>query len=283
MATEGGFSKAALKLFISQSAVSQSIGQLEENIGARLFIRLARGIRLTKEGEMLLEHVAPAIERIKAAEKRIADMASLESGKLTVSASDTFCMYLFSGLLERYIKSHPGVLMNIANKTSSETRALLESGEADIGIINLYGKKYDNLKIWKEYTIHDCFIIKKGTLKKNNFKYTISEISNFKHIMLEKGTSTRAHIDKYFSDAGIEIEPAVELGSVELLLKFTAMGMGVCCIASEFLEKSPYKDMVEIIPAQSHVKKRSIGVVTLKGIPVSKATEALLGIIMEEQ
>ena len=283
VATEGGFSKAARKLFISQSAVSQSISQLEENIGARLFIRLARGIRLTKEGEILLEHVSPALEKIRTAEKRLEDMSGLESGKLTVSASDTFCMYLFPGLLESFIKSHPGILMNIANKTSSETRALLENGEADIGIVNLYGKKYDNLKIWKEYTIHDCFIIKKGTLKKKKAKLSVIEIAQFKHIMLEKGTSTRAHIDKYFNDKGIEIEADIELGSVELLLKFTARGMGVSCIAREFLEKSPYKDMVEVLPAQSQVKQRSIGVVTLKGIPVSKAAEALLGIIMEEQ
>ena len=118
VATEGGFSKAARKLFISQSAVSQSISQLEENIGARLFIRLARGIRLTKEGEILLEHVSPALEKIRTAEKRLEDMSGLESVKLTVSDYDTFCMNLYTGLLEIFIKSNTGILINIANKNS---------------------------------------------------------------------------------------------------------------------------------------------------------------------
>jgi len=283
VAIEGGFSKAAEKLFVSQSAVSQSIRQLEDNSGVKLFIRLPRSIKLTKEGEMLFEYIDPALNKIKAGEKRLMDMAELKSGGVTVSSSDTFCMYLFPSLLEKFSKSHPGISMNIANKTSSETKELLENGEADIGIINLYGKNYENLKIWKSYTINDCFIIRKGTLGDNSKKRSIAQVAELNHIMLEKGTSTRAHIDKYFADYGIEIEAGIELGSVELLLKFAAMGMGVSCIAREFLEKSAYSDKVDIVPVKTSVKQRSIGVVTLKGVPVSKAAEAFLRIIMEEE
>lgn len=281
MATEGGFSKAAEKLYVSQSAVSQSIQQLEEKSGVKLFIRLPRGIRLTKEGEMLFNHIKPALDKIKAGEKRLTDMASLKTGSVTVSSSDTFCMYLFPAMLEKFSKSYPGIAMNIANKTSSETRQLLNNGEADIGIINLYGRNDESLKIWKKFTINDCFIIKKGTLGNIEGKLTVGDIAKMNHIMLEKGTSTRAHIDKYFKDDEIDIEAGIELGSVELLLKFASMGMGVSCIAKEFLEKSAYRDIVEILPVETPVKQRSIGVVTLKGVPVSKAAEAFLGIIME--
>lgn len=270
-------------MFISQSAVSQSIGQLEEKSGVKLFVRLPRNIRLTKEGELLLEHVGPAIERIKAGEKHLSDMVALKCGGVTVSSSDTFCMYLFPSILEKFNKSNPEISMKIANKTSSETRMLLDKGEADIGIINLYKNNYENLKIWKKYTINDCFIIKKGTLGTVLKKMSIKEISELNHIMLEKGTSTRAHIDNYFKTAGINIEAGIELGSVELLLKFASMGMGVSCIAREFLEKSPYVNLVDIIPIKTPLNQRSIGVVTLKGVPISKAAEAFLGIIMEEK
>ena len=238
---------------------------------------------MTKEGEMLFEYVDPALSKIKAGEKILMDMASLKTGGVTVSSSDTFCMYLFPSLLENFSKSYPGIAMNIANKTSSETKELLEKGEADIGIINLYGKNYENLKIWKSYTINDCFIVKKGTLEELGKKRSVTEIAKLNHIMLEKGTSTRAHIDKYFMDYGVEIEAGIELGSVELLLKFASMGMGVSCIAREFLEKSAYNDKVDIVPVKTPVQQRSIGVVTLKGVPVSKAAEAFLRIIMEEE
>ncbi len=283
VATEGGFSKAADKLFISQSAVSQSIKQLEVYSGARLFVRLRRGIKLTKEGEMLMEHVSPALEKIKAGEKRLADMANLESGSVTVSSSDTFCMYLFPSMLEEFSRRYPGINMKISNMTSSETRKLLDAGEADIGIINLYGDNSKGLEIWKEYIINDCFITKKGSLDISGLSVSVKELAVMNHIMLEKGTSTRAHIDRYFSSAGCSVEASIELGSVELLLKFAAMGMGVSCIAREFLEKSAYSDMVDIIQVKTPVKQRSIGVVTLKGVPVSKAAEAFLGIIMEDK
>jgi DNA-binding transcriptional LysR family regulator len=208
-------------------------------------------------------------------------MANLESGSVTVSSSDTFCMYLFPAILEKFYKTYPGIAMNIANKTSSETRELLDSGDADIGIINLYGDNSKGLRIWKEYTIHDCFIVKKGTLDDCK-SISISDLAAMEHIMLEKGTSTRSHIDRYFSSAGCTVIPAIELGSVELLLKFAAMGMGISCIAREFLEKSAYNGKVDIIPVATPVKQRSIGVVTLKGVPVSRATKAFLDIITEE-
>lgn len=281
VATEGGFSKAALKLFISQSAVSQSISQLEEKSGVKLFVRLPRGIRLTKEGEMLMEHISPALERIKAGEKRLADMANLESGSVTVSSSDTFCMYLFPSMLEEFCSRYPGIVMKIANMTSSETRKLLFDGDADIGIINLYGNNSRGLEIWKEYTINDCFIIKKGSLENLDKTYSVNELAAMDHIMLEKGTSTRSHIDSFFNDSGCSVEASIELGSVELLLKFAAMGMGVSCIAREFLEKSSYIDKVDILKIESPVKQRSIGVVTLKGVPVSRAAEAFIEIITE--
>lgn len=209
-------------------------------------------------------------------------MANLETGSVTVSSSDTFCMYLFPSILEKFHRTYPGISMNIANKTSSETRELLDSGDADIGIINLYGNNAKGLKIWKEYVIHDCFIIKKGTL--GDMKpVSAVELSAMNHIMLEKGTSTRSHIDSYFSGAGRHVIPAIELGSVELLLKFAAMGMGISCIAREFLEKSAYNKQVDVIPVEIPVKQRSIGVVTLRGVPVSKATKAFLDIITEDQ
>ena len=81
---------------------------------------------------MLFEHIEPAINLIRAGEKEIEDMVSMKSGGVTVSASDTFCMYLFPAYLEKFSRLYPGIGLNIANKTSSETKQLLERGDLKI-------------------------------------------------------------------------------------------------------------------------------------------------------
>ena len=93
MAKTLSFSEASKELFISQSAVSQSIKVLEKRLGQKLFIRSTKRVRLTKEGEILFNHVEPAINLISLGETRILESKSLNGGQLSIGASDTICRY----------------------------------------------------------------------------------------------------------------------------------------------------------------------------------------------
>ncbi len=92
VAKELNFSKAARQLFISQSAISQSISQLEQELGTKLFIRTTKKVSLTTEGETLFQHIEPAIHSILQGEQKIGEIATLNaavftSGSATPSAS----------------------------------------------------------------------------------------------------------------------------------------------------------------------------------------------------
>jgi len=80
----GNISKAAEKLFVSQSAVSQAIIQLENKIGGKLFDRNVRGVKLTVEGDVLFSHINDAILLIENAQKKFAEMIELNSGSIRI-------------------------------------------------------------------------------------------------------------------------------------------------------------------------------------------------------
>ena len=90
VATTLSFSEAAGKLFISQSAVSQSIKTLEKKLNQTLFIRSTKKVRLTPEGEILLRHIEPAVQLIVRGESQLLE-ASSGIGQLRIGASDTIC------------------------------------------------------------------------------------------------------------------------------------------------------------------------------------------------
>ena len=83
------FSEASKQLFISQSAVSQSIKVLEKKLNQTLFIRSTKKVQLTPEGEILLKHVEPAMNLIRQGENQLLDSNSLNGGQLRIGASDT--------------------------------------------------------------------------------------------------------------------------------------------------------------------------------------------------
>ena len=87
---------AAEKLSISQPAVSQAIKHLEKDLGCALFVRTAKGVRLTKEGEMLFSYVERGCEAILSGEKRLLEMLNLEKGEICIGASDMTLKYYLS-------------------------------------------------------------------------------------------------------------------------------------------------------------------------------------------
>ena len=93
VASSLSFSDASKKLFISQSAVSQSIKTLERKLGQPLFIRSTKKVQLTPAGALLLKHVEPAMNLISRGESQLLESGSLGLGQLHIGASDTICRY----------------------------------------------------------------------------------------------------------------------------------------------------------------------------------------------
>ena len=87
------FSDASRQLYISQSAVSQSIKVLEKKLNQQLFIRSTKRVQLTPEGEILFKHIEPAMNLIRQGENQLLEDRSLGGGELRVGASDTICRY----------------------------------------------------------------------------------------------------------------------------------------------------------------------------------------------
>ena len=110
------FSEASKKLYISQSAVSQSIKVLEKKLDQTLFIRSTKKVQLTPEGEILLRHIEPAVNLIRRGETQIMETNTLGGGQIRIQELNGFPMEA-ACLMDTLLvvnKDSPGVLANIA-------------------------------------------------------------------------------------------------------------------------------------------------------------------------
>ena len=110
------FSEASKQLYISQSAVSQSVKSLETKLNQHLFIRSTKKVKLTPEGEVLFKHVEPAINLIIRGENQILDANTLNGGQLRIGASDTICRYYLVPYLREFHAHFPNVHIKVTNQ-----------------------------------------------------------------------------------------------------------------------------------------------------------------------
>ena len=193
------FSEASKQLFISQSAVSQSIKVLEKKLNQNLFIRSTKRVQLTPEGEILLRHIEPAINLIKRGENQIMEANSLGGGQLRIGASDTICRYFLVPYLSRFHKEFPGIHIKVTNNTSIGCVDLLESGQVDLIFTNYPNSRLGNTgHMTKVRCFQDVFIANRNYFNLENQKLSFKELLNYPILMLDRKSTTSEYLHTLF-------------------------------------------------------------------------------------
>lgn len=278
VAQTGSFSKAAERMFVTQPAVSHAIKQLELRLGGALFFRTPRGVKLTAEGEMLLKFVAQAHHMLENGEKKIAEMRMLMAGEVKIGAGDTLCRYFLLPYLESFHREYPNVKIQVTNRTTRETVALLKEGRIDFGIVNLPIEE-QQLHIRESITLQDCFV--SGQLRQEDAERPVSwdELARLPLLMLERGSSIRRYVDTFAERQGVRLQPEIELGSIELIVQFARIGLGVGCVIREFVAEQLADGTLCELPLETALPPRRVGLVTLRDVPLSSAAERLLELL----
>jgi LysR family cyn operon transcriptional activator len=280
VARAGSMSKAARDLFISQPAVTQAVKQIEKELGGKLFIRSARGITLTREGELILTYVEQALELIKSGESRFTEMLNLERGQINIGASDSICKYYLLHYLEAFHNIYPDLEIHVTNRTTRETIQLLKSGDVDIGFINLPVDEDPQIVITPCREIRDCFVGGSKYLELASKIKDIETLSKYPVLLLEKASNTRRHLDRYLESKNVVLQPAIELGSLDLLIEFAKIGLGFACITEEFISKELNDGVLSKVKLDDPLPDRAIGLIYLRNIPVSLAAKRFIDIVL---
>ena len=274
------FSTASKELYISQSAVSQSIKTLEEKLGCRLFLRHTKRVKLTHEGALLYKHIQQAYNFIKAGEGAIKEIHSLDQGEVRIGASDTICKYHLLPHLHTFSTLYPNIKIHMTNRTSPECLDQLNKESIQFCIVNLPKKlPYDHMNIKVSKKIQDVFIAgtKYGYLK--NKTTDIKDLAAFPLLMLERHSTTRAFFDDFMEDNGVKILPEIELGSVDLLIEMTKIGLGLSFVISDYVQDEIKKGGIFIINVKQKIPPRQLGVVTHDSLPLSAAAVKFIEIL----
>lgn len=262
------FSEAADTLFISQSAVSQSIKTLEKRLNQTLFIRSTKRVALTKEGELLLKHIEPAINLITRGENQLC--ADPKSGiQLRIGASDTICRYYLVPFLNNFHKKYPNIHIKVTNGTSLQCAALLERNEVDIIVTNSPNPALNNMmQIIPVKEFHDIFIASREAFPQADHPITLKELQQYPILMLDKRSTTSMFLHNLFLENSLDLVPAIELSSNDLLIDLAKIGLGIAFIPDYCVKEL---DNLCIIKITKEFPSRMLVAAYNNDIPISDA------------
>ncbi|MBN1648418.1 MAG: LysR family transcriptional regulator [Spirochaetales bacterium] len=272
---------AAEALFITQPAVSQAIRHLEDMLNTTLFTRKPRGMELTKAGSVLFQYAEQAYALLEKGEQHLRQLHNLEKGEFIISAGDTICRHILLPVIERFHVQYPGIQVRVTNRTSPETARLLREGNADIGLLALPLDE-PSLNVLPLFSVHDAFLCGKKHLEKLPVPAGLSDIQQHPLLLLESGTITRKTQEDQFLEKGLSLDAEIELGSLDLLVEFARIGMGIACVPREFfLEEIRNRTIYEISLAEPLVP-RIFAAAWQKNIPLASASRKFLEFMQDQ-
>ncbi len=223
----GTFTAGALRVHVTQAAISMQIRQLENELGAKLFIRAPRRVMLTEAGEQLLQRARQILRDHDAALDEIAELAGAERGRLRIgSASAMVTTDVLPKLLKEVRKQHGGAEITVASGTSAALVQQILAGEVDIAFVSL---PVEARGINTERLSQDQLVAIASPRHRLAKQRTISAytLAGEKLILGERGGNTRRLIDQFFSQAGVTLHVAMELSRQAAIRRMVEEDMGV--------------------------------------------------------
>ncbi len=274
------FSLAARHLYISQSAISQCIGQLETDLGTKLFVRSRRGISLTREGALLFQKVESAMQSITQGETLLAQLQHLNSGTLIIAAGDTITGHYLLPYLEQFHVKYPNIRLEMLSSYSSNMLQQIKEGRAELAFVNLPTEDED-LIIHPCFEVHDIFVC--GPEYDEKEAYSWQEITDHPLLLLETHSNSRCYVDRQFAAQNILLQPQIEVAVHDLLVRFASIHLGVACVVKEFSKEALSRGSIRELNLVPPLPPRAVGYAYLRHNQLSAAAQAFLELLPKVQ
>jgi len=272
VAETGSFSRAAERSHVSQPSLSQQILKLEDELGARLFDRLGRSVRLTELGKTFLPRARAVLRELEAARGDVVESKEFIGGPITVGVIPTVAPYFLPTRLTTFSRKFPQVRLTIVEEITPVLLDRLRAGAIDIAILALpiRGHEFDAFPLLTERLF--AALPKKHKLNSRR-SLSLKDLRAEPFLLLRDGHCFRDTAVAACDRARLHPQIVFESGQFSSLLSMVGAGMGVSIVPEMAIEKQSPCRYVRIADDQA---VRTIGAVILRGRSLTRAHNAFL-------
>lgn len=288
IAETGSFSQAAKRLYISQPALSQAIQRLEDELGAKLFIRKNKETSLTRAGELFVEDAKKILMLSEQIKKKMNDIKSVKEGEISIGISQYNGQIYFSNVLIKFKRLYPNIKITILEDFSSVLERKLAMGQLDFALFTTpvgAGEFLCDHLFFEEIllaTPQDHPI--KNALAPHPRRFGSVRLSWFKDdafVLMKPGHRFRTVTDTLFRQAGIAPPVVFESRSSNTIQSFITGGIGIGFITTTGQRNTPPQWQSAYYHLEDVDAKREHVIAYNRDGYLSHAAQAFIGLAKE--
>ncbi len=277
-ARTGSFTKAAHRVFRTQSALSQQVKALEKELGCLLFERIGkRRLRLTLAGEKLLRFAEDLLERQEALKEELETAAGQKTGRLRIAAPFTTLYHLLPHPLKKYVEAFPDVRLTLLDNPQTKVIDLVKNGDVDFGVV-LASAVPEDVQSFGWLSVKTVLIVPQGHQLCRPAKVTVQDMADYPLIVPPNTPEypMRARLERLFHAQRRPLHIIMESSNVELSSLYVEMGFGLCfaMIAPDVLPIAHRK--LAFIPLDHYFRPDRVSVIVRKTCVMTPIKEAFI-------
>lgn len=277
VAVTGSFSRAAEQSHVSQPSLSQQILKLEAELGARLFDRLGRSVRLTEVGKTFLPRARAVLRELEAARGEVMESKDTISGPVTIGVIPTVAPYFLPLALAAFWKKFPEATVSVIEDITPALLDRLRAGTIDIALLALpvRGNEFQSVSLLSE-PMFAAF--PKNHRLARRISVELRELRKEQFLLLRDGHCFRENALAACDRARVAPQVVFESGQFSSLLGLVSAGVGVSLVPAMACAR---RSDVRFVRISDPSASRTIGALTLHGRSLTRAQQAFLSVLRQ--
>ncbi len=279
------FSKAAEDHGISQSAVSQTIHQLEEHLGVRLIDRSKRPFVLTVEGDSYHQGCRRILTEMGTLEDAVRGLHQQVIGRVNVASIYSIGLHHLALQVKNFLSEYPQANVKLEYQHPTRVYELVENGQVDIGFVS-YPKstRSINATLWQEEPMVLVCSPQHQLAEEKEVDFSRLDGSDF--IAFDSALRVRSEVDRFLAKVSVETRNVMELDNIETIKRAVEINAGLSFLPAQTVEREVQLGTLSTVALREVAPKRPIGIIQRRGNPVGLTTRRFLetlGLVKEQQ
>ena len=272
----GSIRAAAGELGVAQSAISRQVQALERELGAPLLERRPRGVALTQAGELLFAYARQTTFRAERLRSEIDALQGLRRGHVRVHAIEAMVPHLLPRAIDAFLAQFPGITFEVEIAGTDQVQAAVREGRAEIGVGFCPEPAEEVRPVFRAREPLFAIVAPDHPLAPRR-QISVRELASWPVAVPTRMTGSRNLFDGACRQGRVEVRPALETNSVELLHRFALVGHGVAVLTRlTCIESLRAHQLVALRFQEPEMSSGTIDVITLAGRRLPVAAERFL-------
>ncbi|HEB69596.1 MAG TPA: LysR family transcriptional regulator [Desulfobulbus sp.] len=253
--------KASKSLYLTQSAVSMALGELENQLGGPLFDRHGRSLLLNDRGRYLLPLAKNILYQVVNAESMLTEQRDTVAGSLEIVASSTIGNYVLPYLVGSFMRLHPEAHINMLVVNTRAAEKLVQKGEADLGFVE-GSVTLDSLRAVPWFD-DELVVIVSPTHKlsrKETFRVP-EDLRETNWVMREEGSGTAEIFKKKLGRHSDQLKVVTKMGHTEAIKKAVESGVGAACLSQLTVCRETEQGWLKLLPIEGMDMRRQLRII----------------------